>query len=512
MSNDFNIALNKAIKKKSFGQRFLHKTLYPEIDRQLLDDTFNQACEIIGSPQEIVKSSMLAAMSIACQQLIDVDSPGSGRTPVSLFLLTSADSGERKTATESLMFKPIFDFDRENRIKSEELLKDFKCELLIWKAKLANLEKEFSLAIKEKSPIEDLKAEFHQFLLTEPVIAKNPRYIYQDVTVRALQAGMADNWPSAALIASEAAGIFTSRHAESLPSLSAIWDGRPIDVQRANCPSIYVEDPRLTISLMQQPGVLQRMLGKHNGVARLSGVLARFLVVEPVSMQGSRQIHPAEIGVPKEDSSIKIFYSRLRQLLEISQKNPLGQRKLLRFSPPAQQLWLEFYNSVESELGQGGCFSDIRDCASKIAGNMSRIAALIHFFCGMPGDIDVESTQRARDICVNYLVHFKRLFGVLSHEEVVFANAMRLNSYLYDKSMLQLNHGVFGVAKSVNGQIYFEKSQLENSGPLRPKALLEDALMQLSFWNVVCHEKFDRKQVVLFNPQASQQVSQGYAI
>ena len=68
-----------------------------------------------------------------------------------------------------------------------------------------------------------------------------------------------------------------------------------------------------------------------------------------------------------------------------------------------------------------------------------------------------------------------------------------------------MNCGFSGMAKSLNGEIYFEKSELENGGPLRPKALLDDALAQLAAWGVVALTTLGRKNVVRFSPQASAQ-------
>ena len=62
------------------------------------------------------------------------------------------------------------------------------------------------------------------------------------------------------------------------------------------------------------------------------------------------------------------------------------------------------------------------------------------------------------------------------------------------------------MAKFLNGEIYFEKSELENGGPLRPKALLDDALAQLAAWGVVALTTLGRKNVVRFSPQASAQL------
>ena len=136
---------------------------------------------------------------------------------------------------------------------------------------------------------------------------------------------------------------------------------------------------------------------------------------------------------------------------------------------------------------------------------MSRIAALIHYCLGRPGDIDVETALYARALSIKSLNNFKQLFGIRSDEEITQANAVRLNKFLSDKVTILMNCGFSGMAKHLNGEIYFEKSELENGGPLRPKALLDDALAQLAAWGVVALTTLGRKNVVRFSPQASAQ-------
>ena len=479
---------------------------YIPLDISLVDEIISQTSDAFRAPPELAMSAVLGAMSIGCQHLIDVECPGGGRSPVSLFLMLSADSGERKTAVESYIYKKIFDLDRENRIKADQKNQHHKRDVLVWKTKLSHVRQELTETLRESFSTEYAEERLTKVLQSEPIKAPTPRLVYRDVSVRALQTGMAENWPSAALVVSESTGLFSSRNADWLPSLSAIWDGRPIDVQRANASDLYVGSPRLTISLMLQPAIVRGYLGKKTGVARTAGLLARFLVFEPISTQGSRQIHPADVGTRKNDEAINQLHLRIQQLLELSQESLPDQRKVMRFSPAAQQIWLEFYNEVESEIGNGGYLSDIKDCASKIANNLSRISALIHFTSGRPGDIDKESAIWARRRCALYLDHFKKVFGIRSHEETTYTNALRLNTFLSKKADLLMAGRFVTMARWLNGFIYFEKSRLENAGPLRPAALLDDALNQLAIWGVIAFDRLGQKTVVVFNPHVSIQL------
>lgn len=78
--------------------------------RQLVVSVHNQ----IQSPVPLIVNSMLTALSTAMQDFLVVEQPTDMKTPVSLYLLAIAESGERKTATDKIFSQSIRDF--ENRM------------------------------------------------------------------------------------------------------------------------------------------------------------------------------------------------------------------------------------------------------------------------------------------------------------------------------------------------------------------------------------------------------------
>jgi hypothetical protein len=70
-------------------------------------------------------------ISLACQNRIDVCRLNNLRSPVSLFLLTLAESGERKSTVDKLLMKPLYQLE-ENLFEkytmilpSGEMMKQF---------------------------------------------------------------------------------------------------------------------------------------------------------------------------------------------------------------------------------------------------------------------------------------------------------------------------------------------------------------------------------------------------
>ncbi|EHH9999312.1 DUF3987 domain-containing protein, partial [Escherichia coli] len=108
----------------SFGQpcdEFPLSSLPP-----LIRDAVIEAQQITQAPLGLVAASALGAVSLVCQNLIDVCRLNTLRGPVSLFFLTLAESGERKTAVDKLLMKPLYQ-------QEMQLYSRYKSELAVWK-------------------------------------------------------------------------------------------------------------------------------------------------------------------------------------------------------------------------------------------------------------------------------------------------------------------------------------------------------------------------------------------
>ncbi|WP_392560233.1 DUF3987 domain-containing protein [Orbus mooreae] len=139
----------------------------------------------------------------------------------------------------------------------------------------------------------------------------------------------------------------------------------------------------------------------------------------------------------------------------------------LVLSPEAKEEWIHFYNNIESCLGNGG-LSDISDYAAKIANNVARIAALLHYYLYDNTVICKTCMNDAIEFGYNCIDSFKSVFG----EKTIDEKAKELADILFD----WLNKN------SKNGfKREFLKSHIYTHGPnqLRNKGNLEMALWRL---------------------------------
>jgi hypothetical protein len=79
----------------------------------LLGKTINETHFITKAAYPLIVSTALAAISTALQGHIDVELPTGKICPISLNLLTCADSGERKSTVENLLMEGIKNYQKK---------------------------------------------------------------------------------------------------------------------------------------------------------------------------------------------------------------------------------------------------------------------------------------------------------------------------------------------------------------------------------------------------------------
>ena len=389
----------------------------------------------LKAPVPLVANAALAALSLACQGHNKVASPSGGTGSVSLYFLTVAESGERKTSVEKMFTRCITDFESQHMVAAEKACQTYKCDLELWKQTKKRLQTQLVKSQANGTPDLEIDERLKAHLSKFPSRPKRPRFIYADATPGALLQGLHEDLPSAGLFSSEGAIILDGAAVRNVPALNQLWDAASsIRVDRVRSESYSLVDARLTMSIMIQPDLLRRFLGRKNGEARASGLLARMLIAYPSTTQGYRFLNDD----PKHYyPSLRIFNEKIKMMLEkyyFDESKGQNTPATVKFSVQAAREWCEFYNGLESQLKPNGYLSDVRDHASKIAENMVRMAALFHLIEGYGTEISHDSVSRAASICNWHLMEFKRLFGDKQEISEEFRNAQILEQWLQSNS------------------------------------------------------------------------------
>lgn len=355
-------------------------------------------CRLISQVSfEMALAAALGAASLATQGLVDVESPAGNTHPVSLMILVSAPSGERKSATLSRFFRSAQAFDEEIHSRYNGLLQDYLVQHSVWKTTKDVLQADLKKALKAGQGEGLAQDRLAAHLRAEPLAPRKLRFLFEDVTVPALLDGLAEEGCSAGLISAEGAIALDSRVPDATASLNSIWSGEPVRVSRKTSPDLVVKGARLTALLMAQPDIIQRFVGKRDGAAVANGFLARFLYFSPDPMQGFRMAEDVE----RSWTAVDEFNNRVSELLQRTQSvaGSGAGRRLLRFTREAREHWFPAMNYVESEINPGRIYAGAGDHASKLGENIARVAAVLHAFEGFEGDISISTLKLAMRIC-----------------------------------------------------------------------------------------------------------------
>jgi len=388
------------------------------------------------APVALVAASALSAVSVAVQGLANVQRDEGLTGPIGLWLLTIAESGERKSTADGHFARAIRDYEAEQAEVNKADIARHAAAVEAWEAKRAGLREAIKSGSRAGTATDIDEDRLRALQADAPKPPLVPRLLYSDATPEALAHGMS-RWPSAAVISAEAGAVLGAHAMKSdsivrtLALLNSLWDGGELRVDRRTTESFTLRGARLTISLQAQAAAMRDYFDKAGPVARGVGFFARFLMAWPRSTQGSRQYREA----PKSLPALSSFNRRIAALLDI--RPPINDRgeleaPLLMLSPAAKTDWIRFYNDVEAELGTGGDMVDVRDVASKAAHNAARLAAVLHVFeHGVSGSISTIHLVAACQIVAWHLTEARRFLGEFSLPPAT-ANAARLDAWLID--------------------------------------------------------------------------------
>lgn len=389
--------------------------------------------DISQAPVGIAAQSALAVASLAVQGFADVETLG-GDAPLSLFCLTIAESGERKSTADRLLMRGIREHERAEAAGYKEAFTEYEVAREIWQGKRKRLLVEAAGADKMKAvgAEADLRA-----LGPEPRAPLFPNMTAQEPTFEGLLKLYQIGRPALGLFSDEAGG-FIGGHAmnsdnrlKTIAGLSQLWNGDTVNRIRSGDGATDYPGRRLAMHLMAQPIAARPLMADPQASGQ--GFLARFLITEPPSTIGARLRRGHDLG---SEAAVSAFTARLAQILATplpTGDNPQELAPLrLPLSGGAKELLWRFYEAVERAQAPGGPMEHVRAYASKAAEQAARIAGVLTLW----GDLDAPEVEPVAmgwgvTLAQFYLGEARRLAeaGLVSEET---AKAERLRQWLVE--------------------------------------------------------------------------------
>jgi hypothetical protein len=330
------------------------------------------------APVAIPAQSALAVASLAVQGFADVETLG-GHAPPSLYCLTVAQSGERKSTCDAMLMAALRAFEREQAAQHREALTAHKNAQALWKG-----EREKILAEAKGAKGRDKKTAAHADLAAlgaEPTAPPSPDRTVTEPTFEGLTRLYAEGMPSLGIFADEGGqfigghGMNSDNRLKTLAALNDLWQGNPIRRTRAGDGAFTLHGRRLAIHLMVQPEAAQGLLGDRTAIG--IGFLPRFLIAEPPSAIGTRLSDRTR----HDAAALGRFGDRLRAILDRPLPMDPESRELtpraLPLAPEARAMLTAFADETEREQAPGGPLSHVTGYASKAAEQAARIAAVL---------------------------------------------------------------------------------------------------------------------------------------
>lgn len=397
-------------------------------EHSLLESAVTEAARELQVSREMAMMCAFGAMATACQGHVTVKMPTGRLAPTSLMLLTIADSGERKTTTQNYFFEAIHSLNDAAYQASKIAATEHRVTHQLWNTRKRHLERMYSkyAAQGDEVATQTTLDAIAEHVRAEPQVARSDKFLYDDTTPQALVQMLYENMPNGCLLTSEANSIFSGKALGELDKLNTLWDGGSVIVDRVSREGFVLQNARLTLSLMAQPSVITRFMEKRGEEARGTGFLARFLVAKPRQMAGQRRDSQLS-ALPSKDA----FNARIRECFN-SATTPV--RHVLYFSETAANLWRQYSMQLEQEMREYGYYHYLKDHASKILENTTRLAAILHMF-ERPSERNMAIGQRTLEFCWAFTrACSKHFIEHLATEPQLITDTNRLAHFLIKKA------------------------------------------------------------------------------
>jgi len=380
------------------------------------------------TPTDLAGMAALSALSTALARKVRVQVTPDWSEPVTLWTMTVAAPGERKSQVQSLIFEPVHAYELALREASEPEIRRAKAEKQVAEKRATKLEND---AAKSGTPEETAAAVEARAYAESLQVPERPKLVTSDATPEAVEMLLAAQGGRIAVISPEGGILETigGRYSKGVANLDSILKGHtgePITVDRVGRQA-YIERPSVTFGLSVQPDVLSS--AGERGEFRGRGFLARFLYAVPPSRVGFRSVEAAPIP-----PALRAAYTaRMGALLGLAVPE---DGVALTLAPEALQEVRSFMEQIEVRLRLENDLGGLRDWSGKLTGALVRIAGLIHLaaaadpVAALEAPISGDTMRRAISMADYLIAHAQAALGMAREDSGAAALAERFLAHV----------------------------------------------------------------------------------
>lgn len=327
-------------------------------------------------PLAMVAQCALGLGNSLIQALVNVGLPTIGVVPTSLFLMTGADTGEGKSAADSILSNPIRGLMLSAQMEYEEKLEDYCIRKDVYESEV----KKIKNPKDTKADTDMVSKESRIRSLIRPTKPMNPKLQSSDFTMEGLRHLFQTGCPRLSIMTDEGAtwleghAMVNDRRGSGIAIFCDRWDGKPWDVDRSNEEkSCSLRGRRLAISVSTQISVLKKIMADEQ--ANDQGLLGRCLIAMPDSCVHKRRMTDIKWN---DKPSISLFFHTLARLYNTKLITVDGDPycldpRLLKLDTESKEIYMDYGNDRFKNMNEK--YAPIRALALKADQHIGRLAA-----------------------------------------------------------------------------------------------------------------------------------------
>lgn len=339
----------------------------------------------------------LAVITASAGGRFVVDVKDAWEEQLSLMTAVGLGSGNLKSPVLKAMARPLVDYEVQTIRDSRTARRTHNSMRKIYEDRAEKIQQQ--LGKKEGSITAADHAEIEESikLINEYPYRHDPQFLADDSTPEALAELMHQQGGRISVLSAEG-GLFTTlggRYNKGRSNIDLVLkahSGDEVKINRKGHEPLIIERPVMSMGMAVQPHILAKLSTNEN--FRDAGFIARFLYALPKSLLGTRSI-----SAPSTPESV--IYRWHEAILHLARcgltpwHDPADPPQRMKLTHDAVTLLDEYRTKHEPRLGSGGDLSPFADWASKLPGQLVRIAAA-YTLLETPGVMDVPGDMMAR--------------------------------------------------------------------------------------------------------------------
>lgn len=336
------------------------------------------------TPGALAVMGVLGVLAVCVQKRFRVQNDGQHSEQLSLYLLSAAMPGERKSSVMKAIREPLSLWERMEAERLQPEIAEVSSRRKTDEARIVHLRGQ---SAKKDDPQERAKLVSELILLERdlPEVPVVPVLTTSDATLEGLALAMRSQGERMAVVSDEGgqfenlAGIYTSGQVKLDLALQG-FDGGEVRIVRAGREPVVLKNPALSFALSVQPAVLQQACS--NPAFRGRGLVQRFLFACPGQRVGYREL--PDVAPQVSAVSRGAWESIVLRLLNEQQAvNDFGEpvARVIKLERAAAHVWKSYQREMEPQNRPGGRWHFETGWASKFPGSVARIAGVLH--CAM---------------------------------------------------------------------------------------------------------------------------------